>query len=411
MATRCKLLQIAWQAWHFWDVLILDGSLARNIDFEVATSYKLVGKRRFLKLHSVKIGGKSRTKCSFWCSNVSRLESLVSSGLAVSTGEAAKPILFEGFQAGCHVVFAWQACHLVIFSRAWNVLKVVLCGRRNTFVSFSKDELQFSWQVYSTLETSTLSIRGRRSTLDVLCCVFVANRIVSVKWRQRAIRVAGVGHRKNVILRGKRVIWCGPPCVECPLAWQAQCFGHFTLDTPHSTLDTPYTPHLTLHSLHLTHRTLHSTLDALDSTFHTLHFTLHTSHSTLDTPRSTLPSTLYDSRLYTPHSTLYTLHYTLHATLSTLHSALYTLHFTLDTPHSTLYTPHSTLYTPHFTLYTLHSTLYKSKLQKSVTSSPHSALYTSSVTSVFMLHVLLPTLYMQYASRFMLPALHSFFCY
>ena len=134
--------------------------------------------------------------------------------------------------------------------------------------------------MYSTLETSTLSIRGRRSTLDVLCCVFVANRIVSVKWRQRAIRVAGVGHRKNVILRGKRVIWCGPPCVECPLAWQAQCFGHFTLDTPHSTLDTPYTPHLTLHSLHLTHRTLHSTLDALDSTFHTLHFTLHTSHST-----------------------------------------------------------------------------------------------------------------------------------
>ena len=33
-----------------------------------------------------------------------RLESLVSSGLAVSTGETAKPILFEGFQAGCHVV-------------------------------------------------------------------------------------------------------------------------------------------------------------------------------------------------------------------------------------------------------------------------------------------------------------------
>ena len=25
-------------------------------------------------------------------------------GLAVSIGEAAKPLLFEGFQAGCHVV-------------------------------------------------------------------------------------------------------------------------------------------------------------------------------------------------------------------------------------------------------------------------------------------------------------------
>ena len=90
-------------------------------------------------------------KCSFWCSHVSRLESLVSlwprrvyvgswktcscgmfqtmkiggslvrnadfsastclvsslwfsCGFAVSMGEAAKPLLFEGFQAACHVV-------------------------------------------------------------------------------------------------------------------------------------------------------------------------------------------------------------------------------------------------------------------------------------------------------------------
>ena len=94
---------------------------------------------------------KSRTKCSFWCSHVSRLESLVcpwlrrvyggscktcpfvmlptvkiagslarnagfavptclvssrwfSCGVAVSMGEAGKPLLFEGFQAACHVV-------------------------------------------------------------------------------------------------------------------------------------------------------------------------------------------------------------------------------------------------------------------------------------------------------------------
>ena len=155
---------------------------------------------------------------------------------------------------------------------------------------FQKMSCSFSWQVYSTLETSTLSIRGRRSTLDVLCCVFVANRIVSVKWRQRAIRVAGVGHRKNVILRGKRVIWCGPPCVECPLAWQAQCFGHFTLDTP---------------ALY---------------TWHTLHSTLNTPQSTLDTPHSTLYT--WRSRLYIPHSTLYTPH-------STHRALLYPLHFTL----------------------------------------------------------------------------------
>ena len=36
-------------------------------------------------------------------------------GFAMSMGEAAKRILFEGFQAGCHVVFAWRAWHFVTF--------------------------------------------------------------------------------------------------------------------------------------------------------------------------------------------------------------------------------------------------------------------------------------------------------
>ena len=35
---------------------------------------------------------------------VSCLESLVFSGVAVSMGEAGKHVLFECFQAGCHVV-------------------------------------------------------------------------------------------------------------------------------------------------------------------------------------------------------------------------------------------------------------------------------------------------------------------
>ena len=51
------------------------------------------------------------------------------------------------------------------------------------------------------------------------------------------------------------------------------------------------------------------------------------------------PSDVSHCLLYTPHSTPHPLHSTPH----TLHSAPYT-------PHSTLYTPHSTLYTPHFTL-------------------------------------------------------------
>ena len=58
-----------------------------------------------------------------------------------------------------------------------NVSKVVLCGRCNTFATFSQDELQFSWQV-QTLDVSMVILRGRRNTLDVSCCMFFANRIV-----------------------------------------------------------------------------------------------------------------------------------------------------------------------------------------------------------------------------------------
>ena len=43
--------------------------------------------------------------------------------------------------------FSW---HSDVFCNVW---KVVLCGRRNTFATFSDDALQFSWQAHSTLYT------------------------------------------------------------------------------------------------------------------------------------------------------------------------------------------------------------------------------------------------------------------
>ena len=46
--------------------------------------------------------------------------------------------------------------------------------------------------VASTLDVSIVILRGRRSTLDVSCCMFFANRIVCVKWRQGANSLAGV---------------------------------------------------------------------------------------------------------------------------------------------------------------------------------------------------------------------------
>ena len=133
-------------------MLKIDGSLARNIDFEVANFQVLRKTRRktsILKLQSVKIGGSLARNARFGAPT--RLASLVflwprrvyggscktspfvmlptvkiggslarnagfdvptclvsslwfSCGVAVSMGEAAKLLLFEGFQAGCHVV-------------------------------------------------------------------------------------------------------------------------------------------------------------------------------------------------------------------------------------------------------------------------------------------------------------------
>ena len=47
---------------------------------------------------------KSRTKCVFSASMCFVSSLWFSCGVAVSMGEAAKPLLFEGFQAGCHAV-------------------------------------------------------------------------------------------------------------------------------------------------------------------------------------------------------------------------------------------------------------------------------------------------------------------
>ena len=151
MATRCKFRGTRGV---LCDVLKSDGSLARNIDFEIAKFQVPEQTRRkpsILKLQIVKIGGGLPQNACFaaptrlvWSLRfsggfaVSMREAakssplrmfptvkiggslarhacfgaptcLVSSlwfscGFAVSMGEAAKPLLFGGFQAGCHVV-------------------------------------------------------------------------------------------------------------------------------------------------------------------------------------------------------------------------------------------------------------------------------------------------------------------
>ena len=81
----------------------IDGSFARNINFEVAI-WRFIKNRRktsILKLQSVKIGGCLARKARFDAPTCLVSSLWISCGLAVSMG---KPLLFEGFQTGCHVV-------------------------------------------------------------------------------------------------------------------------------------------------------------------------------------------------------------------------------------------------------------------------------------------------------------------
>ena len=193
--------------------------------------------------------------------------------LAVRMGSSAKGLSFGGFPRGiasfrvagvalCDIPTCFMTC------RTWFCVAGAILLRR-----FQKMICSFRGR-RSTVETSDVILRGRRSTLDVSCSPFFANRIV---------RAASSGGTQ-----------------------------HSAIYTPHFT---PYTLHFTLHTLHSTLCTLHSTLCTLHSTLYTphcdAHFTLYTLHSTLSTSDSIL---------------------------NTLHFTLHTFHFTLYTPHFTLYT-------------------------------------------------------------------------
>ena len=105
-------LQFSWQAQHFGRVQRHFAWQAQHfrrvvLDFEVANldvPQKTRRKTSILRLQSVKIGGSLARNARFGAPT--RLVSSLwfSCGFAVSMGEAAKPLLFEGFQAGCHVV-------------------------------------------------------------------------------------------------------------------------------------------------------------------------------------------------------------------------------------------------------------------------------------------------------------------
>ena len=310
-------VQIPWQAWHFvrcaknWR---MPRTKHRFWDSKISGSWENSWENVDFEATKCQTWRKSRTKCSFWCSHFSRLGSLVflwprrvyrgscktspfqrfptvkiggglarnarfaaptclvsslwfSCGLAVSIDEAAKLLLFEGFQAGCHVFLASMAlCDIptcLITCRACQNWRGLARNSRFSAPTCLVSTLWFFSGGSFTLYTLHFTIYTLDSSLHTLH--FTLHTL------------------------------------------------HFALYTPHSTL---YTPHPTFYTLHTPHSTLytphstplfpHSTLHTLHSTLYTFHSTLHTLHSTLRTPHSTLS---------TPHSALY---FTLHTPQFTL---------------------------------------------------------------------------------------------
>ena len=95
MVTRCKFRG---RRGIFSHVLKIDGSLARNIDFDV-TNFQVLRKTRrktsILKLQSVKIGGSLARNARFGAPTCLVSSLWFSCGLAVSMGEAAKLVLLS----------------------------------------------------------------------------------------------------------------------------------------------------------------------------------------------------------------------------------------------------------------------------------------------------------------------------
>ena len=457
------------------DVLKIDGSLARNIDFEVANFQVLRKTRRktsILKLQSVKIGEslaqnavcgfpvaspcqwgklqnlsfchvancenwrKSPTKCWLFCIHVSWLESLVFLWRHRVYGGSWKtsPIRMCPSRLSCR--FAWQVWRFVTFQpvlptclitrgkyQNWRMSRtkclfsaptcLVSCVWFSCGVAVSMGEAAKHLLSEGFQAGCHVVLRGRRGALwhSNLFATNVSNmlKLQEVSYEMRVFLHACVLSRVSGFPVASPCLWGKVRTPHSTLhtphstvyTWDSTLYTllsklyplHFTLLTPHSRLYTPhstlYTPHSSLYTLHSTLYTLHSTLDILHSRLYILqtlltpHFTLHTPHFTLQTPHSTLHtlhSTLYTlhTTLCTLHSTLYTPHFTIytpHSTLYTLHVTLYTTHptpyiYTLHTPHPTLYTPHSSLYTPHSTLYTFHCPLH----------TPHSTLHTPHFT-------------------------------
>ena len=139
---------------------------------------------------------------------MSRLHALAFLWHRRAMGEAATPIIFEGFQKCTNVVL------------------------RGTHVSANGVEIRFAWQA--------------QHFRHVVCVFFATCNVRAVSSGDNVQIAWQAGDIASVsFCMAGAVFGADPLCVECCFAWQAQYLGHSTLYTLHSTL---YSGHSTLHT-------------------------------------------------------------------------------------------------------------------------------------------------------------------
>ena len=326
-----------------------------------------------------------------------------------------------------------------------NVSKVVLCGRRNAFATFSEDVFQFSWQAQHFGDLYRYVAWQAQHFRHVVLRVFCKSHCQGcVKWWQRANSVAGVefcemwwkvreASHETLILRSQILRFmrkfAGKRQFCSYKVWKSEEVSHEMLlrNLSFSRASKLVVVSFCVAEVALltfsrvckrvenrfcvTGAILLQGLQQMSCIFRGSGSTLETSMVILrgscrnsDVSRCVL-YTLH-SRLYTPHFTFQTLHSTPYFTLYTWHSTLYTPHSTVHTPHFTLHTPHFTLYTPHSTLYTLHSTLHTLHFTLHTAHSTLYALHPTLHTAHCTLHISHFILYTPHSTLYTLHSTH-----
>ena len=233
MVTRCKFRG---RRGIFWHVLKIDGSLARNIDFEVANFQVLRKTRRktsILKLQSVKSGGSLARNSRFGAPTCLFSRVWFSRGLAVSMGEAAKLVFLS-----CRQLWKLpEVSHKMLVFLYPRVLSRVACFSVASPCPWGKlENLSFS---SVSKQVVMLFCVADVALFDIPTCLMMFTKLQN--WRKSRTKCCffciHVSCRASLVFLWRRRVYGGsrktspfrmfPRRLSCRFAWQAWHFLTF----------------------------------------------------------------------------------------------------------------------------------------------------------------------------------------